>query len=398
MSITGKAGNFSSVARKFVGGVVALAALFNPAAEGASVAASAAARKAPGKLGVYCRLDDVVGNPTALRETMETIKAAGIDFILPYSKLTNGKVNWASTCAAPGMVANADFLPRVVEAAHAAGLLVYPVFCVTTEGGDERGNPVLAQNPSWAFYFNGARRGYIDPGNPAARRYEVDLMVEMVSKYPVDGLSLDYLRAPNRVGYTDTGRAAFLEKHGVDLAKVVAGADSRALETEGGVKATTPPAAANKHPLWPAWRTWRREQLNTFMREIHTAVTQARPGLPISTYCWGAHTYTGNFETCQDWKTWIAEGWLDWINPSAYRYQDDDFRQAAALNRANVPPGFPFYLTIGVKTSHGELADLAAVRRHMAMAKAAGAEGLVFFTWESLRRFLPAATADLKSW
>lgn len=352
----------------------------------------------PGRIGVYCRLTDVVGDEGALRETMAAIKGAGIDFILPYAKLTNGKVNWASRVAPGPMVENPAFLPRVVTAAHAAGLLVYPVFCVATEGGDERTNLVLQQNPSWAFFFNGARRGYIDPGNPAARRYETDLIVEMITRHPVDGLSLDYMRAPNRVGYTDTGRAAFLARHGVDLAPLVTG-DQSTLDSEGGAKASaSAAAAARQHPLWPEWRTWRREQLNGFMREIHAAVQQARPGLPVSTYCWGAHTYTGSFETCQDWKTWIAEGWLNWINPSAYRYVDADFRQAAALNRANVPQGFPFYLTIGVKTSHGELADLAAVRRHMAMSKEAGAEGLIFFTWESLRRFLPEVAADLRAW
>lgn len=358
----------------------------------------APAKKTPGKLGVYCRFDDVINQPEALQKTMAAIKAAGIDFILPYAKLTSGKVNWASSRATPDLGTHPDFLARVVESAHAAGLQVYPVFCVTTEGGEERGNTVLTQHPDWAYFFDGARRGYIDPGNPAARRYEVDLIVEMVTKYPVDGLSLDYLRAPNRAGYTDTGRAAFLTRHGVDLAQIVAGTDAGALDTEGGGKPTRPTVDAVHHPLWGEWRAWRREQLNQFMREIRTAVAQARPGLPISTYCWGAQTYTGNYETCQDWKTWIAEGWLDWINPSAYRYDDDDFRQAAALNRANVPKGFPFYLTIGVKTSHGELTDLAAVRRHMAMAKDAGAEGLVFFTWESLRRFLPEVSADLHAW
>ena len=58
-------------------------------------------------------------------------------------KLTNGKVNWASRVADPAMIANPDFLARVVPAAHAAGLQVYPVFCVATEGGDERTNLVL---------------------------------------------------------------------------------------------------------------------------------------------------------------------------------------------------------------------------------------------------------------
>lgn len=38
----------------------------------------------PGKIGVYCRLTDVAGKPEALRQTMEEIKRAGIEFILPW--------------------------------------------------------------------------------------------------------------------------------------------------------------------------------------------------------------------------------------------------------------------------------------------------------------------------
>ena len=159
--------------------------------------------------------------------------------------------------------------------------------------------------------------GFIDAGNPEVRRYEIALMVEMITKYPVDGVSIDYMRGPNRVGYTDSGREAMKREHGVDLAELVAGPQA-ALETEGGKKAVAEKAAAGaarKHPVWPKYQAWQRAQINGFMREIRQAVDKARPGLQISTYCWGAHTYTGTFETYQDWKTWIAEGWLDWINP-----------------------------------------------------------------------------------
>lgn len=353
----------------------------------------------PGRFGVYCKLVDVVDQPEALRNAMRDIKAAGVDFILPYAKLTSGKVLWESACAEPSLVEKPHFLARVVEAAHAAGLEVHPVFCVATEGGDERMNALLEKNPSWAYYFNGARRGYIDAGNPAARNYQVKLIAEMVARHAIDGVSLDYMRAPNRVGYTDSGREAMLRQQGVDLARLVTPAESReGLDSEGGVKAAANAiaGAARKHPAWPEWRTWQRTQLNGFMREIRAAVERAKPGIPISTYCWGAHTYTGSFETCQDWKTWIAEGLIDWINPSAYRYKDADFREAAALNRANVPHGVPFYLTIGVKTSHGALPDVAAVRHQIAMAKEAGAEGLIFFTWEAMRRFMPELGAVLR--
>lgn len=355
--------------------------------------------KAPGKIGVYCNLRGVSTSTEQLRRVMRQMKASGVDFVLPYTKETNGQVFWKSEVAPPALVRNAEFLGRVTEEAHRAGLKVHPVICVATEGGEATTNTVLQQNPGWAYVVKGERVGYIDPGNAAAREYEIRLMVELVSKYKVDGLSLDYMRCPNRVGYTDTGRKEFLAKYGVDLAKVTSGKSAR-LDTEGGKKAapTTATVDARKDPIWPKWREWRREQLNAFMRQLHAAVRKARPGLPISSYCWGAHTYTGNFETAQDWKTWISEGLLDWINPSGYRYTDEAFRQAAELNRRSVPEGFPYYITIGVHTSHGTLPDIAALRRQMEMSKQAGADGLVFFTWESLSKFLPEAAADIKAW
>jgi uncharacterized lipoprotein YddW (UPF0748 family) len=326
---------------------------------------------------------------------MSDIKAAGIDFILPYTKLTSGKVKWDSKVAPKDMIETPDFLGAVTEAAHKAGLKVYPVFCVCTEGGDTKVNALLEKNPSWAYKGVEGPMGYIDPGNKDARRYQIALMVEMASKYPIDGISLDYMRMPNRVGYTDTARAAFLKTKQVDLAKIIDPATT--LETEGGKKPSAK-AKVQAHPVWAEYKEWRREQLNQFMREMRTAVHKARPGLPMSSYCWGAHTLTGNFETCQDWKTWIDQKQLDWINPSGYRYTDESFKEAAALNRKTVPKSVPFYITIGVSTSHGKLEDPAALRKHMTFAKEAGAEGLCFFTWEALRKFMPESGKDIKAW
>jgi uncharacterized lipoprotein YddW (UPF0748 family) len=360
------------------------------------IACSAASSQSPGRIGVYARLHDEAASPDKLREAMKLIKASGIDFIIPLGK--GATVNWDSRVAPKELVTKPNYMERIVECAHAQGLKVYPQICVCTEGGESGPNAVLQRNPSWAYFYDGVRRGYIDPGNADARHYEVSLVCELVSKYDVDGLSLDYCRCPNRVGYTDTGRAEFLKQHNVDLAKI-AGAGAETLDTEGGKKAGTAVASkARANPIWPEWRMWRTEQINTLAREIRAAVNKAKPGLPISSYVWGYHTYTSNSEVCQDWLTWINEGVLDWINPSGYRYTDVAFLEAARLNRAHVPEGFPFYITIGVKTSHGALKDAAEVRKQMAMSRQCGADGLVFFTWESLHPFATELAGDIKSY
>jgi uncharacterized lipoprotein YddW (UPF0748 family) len=354
------------------------------------------ARKTPGHIGVYARLSDEAGSADKLCETMRLMKSVGIEFIFPSGK--GHAVYWDSQIAPAELVKDPTYMKRIIQCAHAEGLKVYPVFCVATEGGEAGPNAILKRNPSWAYFYDGARRGYIDPGNPDARRYEVSLVSELVSKYDVDGLSLDYCRCPNRVGYTDSGRAEFLKKHNVDLAKLVS-ASPEALDTEGGKKAASSMAAsARANPIWPEWRKWRTEQINTLTREIRAAVNNAKPGLPISSYVWGYHTYTNKSEVCQDWVTWIKEGMLDWINPSGYRYTDAAFLEAARLNREHVPADFPFYITIGVKTSHGALKDAAEIRKQMTMARQCGADGLVFFTWEALRPFASELAPDIKSY
>jgi uncharacterized lipoprotein YddW (UPF0748 family) len=360
------------------------------------IASRATTSESPGRMGVYARLYNEAKSADKLSQAMKQIKATGIDFIIPSGK--PGSVYWDSRIAPEELVANRGYMEQIVKCAHAEGLKVYPQMCVATEGGESGPNALLKRNPSWAYFYDGARRGYIDPGNADARHYEVSLMAELVSKYDVDGLSLDYCRCPNRVGYTDSGRAEFLKKHNVDLAKI-AGGGPEALDTEGGKKAASGLAAsARGNPIWPEWRKWRTEQINTLAREIRAAVNKARPGLPISSYVWGYNTYTSNSEICQDWVTWINEGILDWINPSGYRYTDATFLEAAQLNREHVPKGFPCYITIGVKTSHGALKDAAEIRKQMTIARQCGADGLVFFTWESLRPFANEVAGDIKAY
>ena len=352
--------------------------------------------ESPGRIGVYAGLEEESKSPESLRQAMKLIKATGIDFIHCSGK--DHLLFWDSQVAPKELVKDPAYMEKVLQCAHEAGLKVYPVFCLATEGGEGGPNVLLQRNPAWAFVSGGVRYGYIDPGNADARRYEASLAAELAGKYKVDGLSLDYARCPNRIGYTDSGRAEFLKKYNVDLAKV-AGGGPAALDTEGGKKAAAAmSASARANPIWPEWRKWRMQQVNNLVRELSVAVRKAKPELPISSYVWGYHTYTGNYEVCQDWVTWIDEGILNWINPSGYRYDDTSFRQAARLNREHVPTNFPYYITIGVTTSHGSLKNAAEIREQIKMASEAGADGLVFFTWEALRRFAEELAPDIKAY
>lgn len=359
------------------------------------------AEKMPGRIGVYLTVrDNHLTSPYQMRQLMKTIKASGVDFILPFAvKNTSGHVSWESEIAPKELIRNPQLMEMVTKYAHAEGLKVYPVYCVASEGGESGLNALLRQNPSWAYFYDGERKGYLDLGNKDARKYVVSMITELVSKYDVDGLSLDYMRSPNRIGYADSGRDYFLKKRGVDLAEIVALSPDVDLSTEGGIEARDAmKAAARKHPIWPEWQKFRTQNVNLLTKEIREAVDRIKPGLPISSYCWGYTTYTRTYEACQDWVTWIKKGHLDWINPTGYRYDDEVFLDTAKQNRALIPKGFPFYVTIGVTTSHGRLETAEDVKRQMRMCKEAGADGIVFFRWNNLEPFLPEVAETIKAW
>lgn len=365
------------------------------------ISQAAFASAAPGRIGAYVTFrESQLNSPYQLRKLMRELKSSGVDFILPFmTKHALGTVNWDSKVAPKELIGDVTYMEKIVLYAHAEGLKVYPVVGVLTEGGEEGPNALLQKNPSWAYHYDGKAQGYIDPGNKDARRYEVDLITELVSKYDVDGLSLDYLRCPNRVGYTETAREYFLKKRKVDLAEVVALSPELDLDTEGGRKARSEMiSSARAHPIWPEFGRWRTDQINLLMKEIRQGVDKVKPGLPISSYVWGARTYTGVYESYQDWKSWVGRGWLDWINPSGYRYTDEEFLEAVTSNRSMIPKGFPFYITIGVATSHGRLDGPDTVKRYLRIAAENGADGIIFFRWHSLQPFLPEVADHLRAW
>lgn len=355
------------------------------------------ASEGPGRIGVYLRLQSLAGDPDALRRELRDVRKCGVDFIVPIAKDTSGRVYWDSRIAPSELVASRTFLADITKMAHVEGLKVYPWVCVCTEGGLTAVNRVLKDHPDWATITAEGSIGIIDPGNPAARKYETRLIAEMVDTVEVDGVSLDYVRASNRFAYTPTLRRDFLEMHGTDARDILGLGAAPVGSESGGATGEKRKTSPREHPLWPEWREWYRGNLDLLMREIAVSVRRARPGATIGSYVWGAHTYGPTFETYQDWKSWIAEGWLDWINPSGYRYTEESFVEAARLNRASVPQSCPMLITIGVRTSHGSL-TAEQVKRQMELASRDGAQGLVFFTWEALKPFTPALAEDIRTW
>jgi hypothetical protein len=78
-----------------------------------------------------------------------------------------------------------DYFKEFIEKAHSAGIEVHPWFCVSLNIWDKHNE--------WSS--SGTPTQFYDIHNPDFRKYIVDLMIEVVQKYDIDGVNLDYIRS-----------------------------------------------------------------------------------------------------------------------------------------------------------------------------------------------------------
>ncbi|MCL2388284.1 MAG: family 10 glycosylhydrolase [Defluviitaleaceae bacterium] len=134
---------------------------------------------------------------------------------------------------------------------------------------------------------------FFDPGNPAARQIIIDGVVELLENYNLDGIHLDDYFYPSRTFPDEQSFARY--GGGMDL------------------------------------HNWRRESVNTLIRDIQTAVRETNPRARFGvspTAIWknyetdsrgkdtrGMESYHAAYA---DTRLWVTEGWVDYIVPQIY--------------------------------------------------------------------------------
>jgi|GEM_PF-375375 len=210
-----------------------------------------------------------------------------------------------------------DPLAYLLEGAHGrsprldvyAWIPILPVWNQDAPPSDPR-HP-FNLHPEWLTQdVTGNLRSYgdyfFDPGHPEVAGYTQSLLVELLGRYPVDGLFLDGLHYPQQGstignaiwGYNPTAVLRFREQYGY------------------------PGAPAPGDPLWMEWR---REQLSALVRRLYLAATAVRRALRIAVaaVAWGdGPDASGGWEqsqayarVLQDWRAWLEEGIVDLAAP-----------------------------------------------------------------------------------
>jgi uncharacterized lipoprotein YddW (UPF0748 family) len=161
-------------------------------------------------------------------------------------------------------------------------------------------NHPLRAHPDWAVSYPRGKTGrlYYDPGEPAARRFVEDVVLEVVRRYDVDAIHFDDFFYPYRQRDEEFPDSATFKRHG-------GGFDDLA--------------------------SWRRNNTDLLISETHHRIRSLKPWVrfgvsplaiwrnasedPLGSATSGAQSYQ---EIFADTRKWVREEWLDYIVPQLY--------------------------------------------------------------------------------
>jgi len=243
-----------------------------------------------------------------------------------------------------------DPLAFAVEEAHARGIQLHAWFnpfraMLPVFAGKAASTHVTRQHPEWIRKYG--TQTWIDPGDPAARKYVVETMLDVVRRYDVDGIHIDDYFYPYRESRTITRR---VKKRRVRTRVDIQFPDDRTWKKFGRAAGFTDRDA------------WRRANIDDFVRAVYKGTKAIkpttivgispfgiwRPGSPPGVT--GLDSYS---EIYADSRRWLSEGWLDYVAPQLYwqvNGSEDRFRLLDAWWRSANPQGR--YIFPGLYTSH----------------------------------------------
>lgn len=237
----------------------------------------------------------------ALCNMLDSLKAANFNTILFQTRI-RGDVLYPSSIepfndiftGKEGRAPGYDPLAFAIDECHKRGLELH-AWCVAIPLGTQKHvaslgkQSVTKKKPSICKQYQ--REWFLDPGNPETKEYLFSIVKEIVSRYDVDGIHLDYIRYP-------------------DHPKKFPDADTY-----------------RKYGQKKKLSQWRRDNITAIVRHIHNGVKAFKPWVRMSSSPIGKYKDTSRYTSggwnayhavFQDAQGWLKEGIQDIIFPMMY--------------------------------------------------------------------------------
>jgi len=261
-----------------------------------------------------------------------------------------------------------DVLQEILQAGHLKKMRVIPWFefgfmaPADSQLVKRHKQWLTQQNDGSTIWLEGGvhKRVWFNPLHPDVQEFIRDLIVEIISKYDVDGIQLDdHFGYPAQYGY---------DPYTVNLYR---------LEHQGSL----PPLDFQDKE----WIQWRADKLTDYVETIVKSIKKIKPQMIISLSP-NPQEFSLDYYLL-DWSKWQRKGLIDEIILQVYRKDPDSFIQELStpeVIQANQNIPFAIGIMTGVK---GSVAPLGTISRQIEEVKKRSFGGVSFFFYESLWNF-----------
>ena len=278
------------------------------------------------------------GNKARVRQILDSVKKANMNAVL-WQVRQGGTAYYNSSYEPWGYYAGYSYpgydpLAYAIEQAHLRGLELHAWFNAFHTSAMVPGAPAY-EHPEWV-----CRDGYgapmpasraLSPGLSEVRNYTLNVAMEIVNNYDIDGLHLDYIR------WNEYYRSSFTEIPLDEWNKpellfqpdgMISPENIEKLETvqnpERYLYDVLHPYDPNNVPgSFPTWEDWWRWTVTEFVLTLHDSIQQVKPWVRLSPAALGKYNWSswqGYGTVYQDAALWFNEGFVDQLTPMHYHW------------------------------------------------------------------------------
>lgn len=275
-------------------------------------------------------------NKARVRLILDNVKKANMNAVL-WQARQSGTAYYNSAFEPYGYYAGYHYpgydpLAYAIEEAHKRGLELHAWFNVFATSAMVPGAPAM-EHPEWV-----CRDGYGDPmpasrclspGLEEVRQYTLNVAMEIVQNYDIDGLHLDYIRwnEYDRSDFTvldynqellpEFQLDGMISQEKIDRLAITPDRERYLYDVQHPYDPANAPAG------FGSWEDWWRWSVTEFVRVLHDSIQATKPWVRLSVAALGKYRWSswqGYGTVFQDAALWFNEGDVDQLTPMHYHW------------------------------------------------------------------------------
>ncbi|MDI3473297.1 MAG: hypothetical protein PWQ20_693 [Thermotogaceae bacterium] len=251
------------------------------------------------------------GSPENLRKVIKKLADIGFNILIP-------EVIYKGVTISPKLSGykqddifsewKEDPLEVIIEQAHKLGLEVHAWTWIFAVAHGNVESPLMKEHPDWlekdrfGNIFTPNRTAWLSHANEQARNFVKGQILELIDKYELDGINLDYIRYDGEMGYDEVTIEKFKKETGISPYEIEA-------FSEEAVK----------------WQMWREELVTSFVKEIYSEIKAKNPNLLVSADVF-PRLSGARLNKKQNWDNWAKNHYVDILIPMNYTSNIEDLK------------------------------------------------------------------------